>query len=61
MREELRIREVFKLVHRHNPISGHRWTEHGKTTGYEVVGKFGVISKHRKLERAEAALASYQE
>jgi len=49
----VRIREVFKTKHETNPISGHSWSVHGPTTGYEIVGPFGVVAKHRTLKVAE--------
>ncbi len=49
------IRERFKLIHKKNKISGHEWIEHGPTTGYFVVGPFGVVSTHRVEQRAEQA------
>ena len=53
------IRERFKLVNKRNPISGHRWTEHGPTTGYRVVGPTGVLSLHRTDANARKALAEW--
>ena len=44
---QVQIREIFRLVNMENPVSGHRWTEHGPTTGYQVIGAVGVHSRHR--------------
>ena len=55
------IREVFKLIPKHNPISGHRWHEHGPTTAYLVVGPYGVVSRHRNPERAKKARQEWQD
>jgi len=55
-RNPVRITEVFKRINKHNPISGHSWTEHGETTGYEISG--GVFvgrTKCKTLKQAEKA------
>jgi hypothetical protein len=39
---KVRVREIFKRINKKNPISGHEWTEHSPTTGYEVVGPCGL-------------------
>lgn len=52
---QVTIREIFKKVDEVNPISGHQWTEHGDTTGYQVIGAVGVHSKHRTIKTAEKA------
>jgi len=57
----VRVREVFKLIEHHNPISGHRWHNHGETTGYQVVGPYGVISHHRTHEAAHKAADAWIE
>ena len=57
---QVRIREVFKTIDRRNPISGHEWTEHGPTTGYEVVGPFGVLEKCRTEVSAVAKAYEWQ-
>ncbi len=58
---KVRIREVFKLIHKKSPLSGHEWTEHGPTFGYEVVGPCGVESKHKTEKNALDAAAKSQE
>jgi len=58
---ELRIREVFKLIEHHNPLSGHHWHTHGPTTSYEVVGPLGAISRHRTEANAKRAMAEWKE
>lgn len=55
------IREEFRVIEEHNPISGHRWHIHGPTTFWCVVGRTGVCSRHRTLEGAEKALIEWQE
>lgn len=67
MKYEVRVREVFKLIHCKNKLSGHQWTEHGPTTGYvvvgpygEIVGPYGEISRHRTEARALAEQAAWQ-
>ena len=47
----VRLVEVFKTVEKRNPISGHRWTEHGETIAYEVVTPGG---RHRYKSEAKA-------
>ena len=54
------IREVFKKTDRFNPVSGHRWTEHGETTAYQVIGNGVVHSRHRTHEAADKARESLQ-
>lgn len=54
------IREVFKLVHKTNPISGHSWTEHGDTTYYQVMGNGIVHSRHKSHEAADKARKELQ-
>lgn len=49
----IRIRDVYRTVWKTNPISGHSWPEHGPTTGYEIVGPYGVLDKARTQEAAE--------
>lgn len=60
MKCEVRVREVFKLIHCKNKLSGHQWTEHGPTTCYVVVGPYGEISRHRTEARALAEQAAWQ-
>jgi hypothetical protein len=57
----IRVREVYRRIDCHNPVSGHRWTEHGPTTGYEVVGATGVLSKHRTEAAALKEAAEWQD
>jgi hypothetical protein len=57
---KLRIREVFKRIHKKNPISGHEWTEHGPTIGYEIAGPCGVESKYKTEKAALDAAAKSQ-
>jgi hypothetical protein len=54
------IREIFKNIDRKNPISGHEWTEHGPTTGYEIAGPFGVVDRARTQAGAERRRADWQ-
>ena len=54
------IREVFKLIPKHNPISGHQWTEHGPTTSYKVMGNGVEHSRHKSSAAAEKARESLQ-
>jgi hypothetical protein len=54
------IREVFKRTEKHNPISGHRWIEHGDTTGYQVIGAGVIHSRHKTNDAAEKARESLQ-
>ena len=61
MKNCVRVREVFKRIYKKNYLSGHEWTEHGPTTGYEVVGPSGVESKHRTEAAADAAAKELQE
>ena len=56
-----RIREVFKLINKKNPISGHEWFEYGPTTSYEVVGPTGVVSTHRTQAGADKAKAEWDD
>jgi hypothetical protein len=50
------IIENFKILHCYNPMSNHRWTEQGKTTGYTVRGGGWLPTKHRTLKGAEKEL-----
>ncbi len=52
MTTQVSIREKFKRIDKHNPISGHQWTEHGETIAYQVIGATGVHSQHKTLEKA---------
>ena len=61
MKTYVRIREVFKLVNCKNKLSGHEWTEPGPTTGYEVVGPFGTVSRHTTERAAEKSREAYEE
>jgi hypothetical protein len=55
------IKEIFKTVHKKNPISGHCWTEPGPTIWWAICSpKLGIISKHRTEENAEKELKKYQ-
>ena len=47
------ISEIWKPIERFNPISGHRWTEQGKTIGYKVRGGGWLPTEHRTLAAAE--------
>ena len=47
------IKEEFELIHKHNPASGHHWTEAGKTTGFRVEGGGWAPTHHRTLRAAE--------
>ena len=51
------IHEVYKRVEKHNKISGHRWSEDGALTGYEVTGGGFMRTKHRNLKGAEKELS----
>lgn len=57
---QVRIREVFRRIEKHNPISGHSWIEHGPTTAYEVVGPTGVVSRHVTEAAALKAQTEWQ-
>lgn len=57
---EVRIREVFKRIEKHNPVSGHRWTEHGPTTSYEIAGPTGVCARARSQAGADKKRAEWQ-
>jgi hypothetical protein len=54
------IREVFKRLDHHNPVSGHRWTDHGPTTSYEIVGPLGVCAKARTEAGAQRKRDEWQ-
>ena len=54
--EEPHIVESFELIHCHNPISGHRWTEHGKSVGFNVHGGGWMPTRHKTLSAAEREL-----
>jgi hypothetical protein len=54
------IREIFKKIDKTNPISGHQWSEHGDTAGYQVMGAVGVHSKHKTIKAAEKARGELQ-
>ena len=40
-----------KIVHKHNPISGHRWAEAVKVGGFTVSGKNSMLAPHFKNVR----------
>ena len=50
------IRETFKRIDCHNPISGHHWTEYGESTGFEVVGGGWLPTQHKTATGAEKEL-----
>lgn len=54
------IRENYRRIDCHNPISGHRWTEHGPTNSYTVVGPTGPLSTHSTEAKAEKAKVGWQ-
>lgn len=54
------IREVYKRIDHHNPMSGHSWTTAGPTTGYEVIGAVGVSSMHTSETKAIKEAAELQ-
>ena len=54
--EEPHIVESFELIHRYNPISDHRWTEHGKSVGFTVHGGSWMPTRHKTLPAAEREL-----
>lgn len=51
--EKLRIIEVFETIERHNPVSGHRWSEQGDSIGFEVTGGRWVRARFKTLAAAE--------
>jgi hypothetical protein len=61
LENKTRVREVYKRINKRNPNSGHEWTEPGPTTEYEVVGRIGVISFHKKESVAESIANEWQE
>lgn len=51
---EYGVYERTKTVDKHNPISGHRWTEEIKQNGFEVSGgNFYTGKYHRTLKGAK--------
>lgn len=50
------INEVFKTVNCSNPVSGHKWTENGKSIGFEVRGGLWITTRHKTKELAEKEL-----
>lgn len=48
-----RIEERFKRTHHHCKRSGHRWTEHGPTTGYRVGNRLFKSEEKAIKERDE--------
>lgn len=60
MTTQVTIRERFNLIEKHNPVSGHRWTEHGPTTCFYVIGACGISSRHNTIEGAEKAKQELQ-
>lgn len=60
MTTECRITEVFKVKECHNPISGHRWSEAGPTTGWKVTSPLGLkIKTCKSLAAAERVKADW--
>jgi len=57
----VKIREIFKRIHKKNPISGFEWIEHGETKKYHVIGASGLYSTHKTEKSAEKAQKSLQE
>lgn len=55
------ISENFKVTYKTNPISGHTWAEHGRTTSYAIIGPYGKVATARSIERAEIAKQEWQE
>jgi hypothetical protein len=55
-----RIRDVFKIINKKCKLSGHEWTEHGPTTGYDIVGPFGVIAHAKTQKKAEQLQQEWQ-
>jgi hypothetical protein len=55
------IKENFKCIHKHNPISGHSWAEHGETTSYSVVGGGWMPTEHKTLRQAEKEVTIRQQ
>lgn len=50
---EVTISEVYETINKHNPISGHHWTEQGRLKGYEVSGGWFTTTFHRRYAAAE--------
>lgn len=51
---DIAIVPIYTTIEKHNPISGHTWTEFtGEIKGYEVSGGFFCRTFHRKLDSAE--------
>ena len=54
--EEPHIVEAFELIHCNNPISGHQWTEHGRSIGFFVRGGGWMPTRHKTLSSAKKEL-----
>ena len=54
--EEPHIAESFELIYCNNPISGHQWTEHGRSKGFFVHGGGWMPTRHTTLPSAEKEL-----
>jgi hypothetical protein len=54
---KFRIVETFKTIEKFNKLSGHRWTEQGRSTGFEVRGGLWCTTKHRSIEAAQKEVA----
>ena len=46
------IQESYKTIDRHNPISGHSWTELKEKIGYIVIGGLWLTTKHKTYNSA---------
>jgi len=51
-----KMRTVCKRVECYNPISGHRWSEDGEISGYDVTGGGWMRTSHSTLKGAEKEL-----
>ncbi len=61
MATKVLIREHFDRFAKKNPVSGHKWTEYGPTTSYQVIGAVGVHSTHRTEKGAKKEAQALQE
>lgn len=52
MADNIRYFEVFKQINCKNPISGHEWTEDGKSLGWECHGGYFAASHHKTEAKA---------
>lgn len=50
------INEIFKTVHKSNPVSGHKWSENGKSIGFEVRGGLWFTTRHKTMKNAKKEL-----